>query len=165
MNLGKILVDQNPVPSVCFAAAPGTILHLTAAFRIATGIILMAGTSTSVFVWPGTFNPFSFYAFLFSLRRKSLDVRNACWQVFLTFFLEMGCLLSILQGRVDLFMCSRVLRGGSWNNTPNNSRVSNRNRNNPDNRNNNNGFRVARNLIYNFGQSPVAKRCRRERAH
>ncbi|HNR69638.1 MAG TPA: hypothetical protein PKN04_17020 [bacterium] len=37
-----------------------------------------------------------------------------------------------------------MLRGGSWNNNPNNCRASNRNRNNPDNRNNNNGFRVAR---------------------
>jgi len=35
-------------------------------------------------------------------------------------------------------------RGGSWNNNPNNLRVSNRNRNIPDNRNNNNGFRCAR---------------------
>jgi formylglycine-generating enzyme required for sulfatase activity/serine/threonine protein kinase len=38
----------------------------------------------------------------------------------------------------------RVLRGGSWNNNSRNTRVSNRNRNNPDNRNNNNGFRVCR---------------------
>ncbi|HOH28182.1 MAG TPA: SUMF1/EgtB/PvdO family nonheme iron enzyme, partial [Candidatus Hydrogenedentes bacterium] len=37
----------------------------------------------------------------------------------------------------------RVLRGGSWNNNPDNLRSANRNRNNPDNRNNNNGFRVA----------------------
>ncbi|MCP4468086.1 MAG: SUMF1/EgtB/PvdO family nonheme iron enzyme [Halieaceae bacterium] len=36
----------------------------------------------------------------------------------------------------------RVLRGGSWNNNPDNARASNRNRNNPDNRNNNIGFRV-----------------------
>ena len=36
----------------------------------------------------------------------------------------------------------RVLRGGSWNNNPENARSSNRNRNNPDNRNNNIGFRV-----------------------
>ena len=36
----------------------------------------------------------------------------------------------------------RVLRGGSWNNNPNNCRSANRNNNNPDNRNNNIGFRV-----------------------
>ena len=39
-----------------------------------------------------------------------------------------------------------VLRGGSWNNNPNNLRAANRNRNSPDNRNNNNGFRLARSL-------------------
>ena len=38
---------------------------------------------------------------------------------------------------------SRVLRGGSWNNNPDNVRSANRNRNTTDNRNNNNGFRVA----------------------
>ena len=35
-----------------------------------------------------------------------------------------------------------VLRGGSWNNNPQNCRVANRNRNTPTNTNNNNGFRV-----------------------
>ncbi|MFS0518787.1 SUMF1/EgtB/PvdO family nonheme iron enzyme [Nostoc sp. UIC 10607] len=35
-----------------------------------------------------------------------------------------------------------MLRGGSWNNNPENCRSANRNRNNPDNDNNNNGFRV-----------------------
>jgi hypothetical protein len=35
-----------------------------------------------------------------------------------------------------------VLRGGSWNNTVDNARGSQRNRNHPDNRNDNNGFRV-----------------------
>jgi len=39
-----------------------------------------------------------------------------------------------------------VLRGGSWNNTPNNARAANRNRNDTTNRNNNNGFRLARSL-------------------
>jgi len=34
------------------------------------------------------------------------------------------------------------LRGGSWNNNPNNMRSANRNRNSTDNRNNNNGFRL-----------------------
>jgi hypothetical protein len=38
-----------------------------------------------------------------------------------------------------------VLRGGSWNNNPENARAANRNRNNnPDNRNNNIGFRLLR---------------------
>jgi hypothetical protein len=41
---------------------------------------------------------------------------------------------------------SRVLRGGSWNNNPQNLRSANRNRNQPDNRNNNVGFRVASTL-------------------
>ncbi len=35
-----------------------------------------------------------------------------------------------------------MLRGGSWNNNPDNVRLSARNNNNPDNRNNNIGFRV-----------------------
>jgi formylglycine-generating enzyme required for sulfatase activity len=35
------------------------------------------------------------------------------------------------------------MRGGSWNNNPQNVRVSNRNRNEPTNRNNNIGFRWA----------------------
>jgi len=38
---------------------------------------------------------------------------------------------------------NRVLRGGSWNNSARNCRVSNRNNNSPGNRNNNNGFRLA----------------------
>lgn len=40
----------------------------------------------------------------------------------------------------------RVLRGGSWNNNPNNTRAANRNNNDPANRNNNIGFRVASTL-------------------
>ncbi|NGZ59029.1 MAG: hypothetical protein CV081_00825, partial [Nitrospira sp. LK265] len=36
----------------------------------------------------------------------------------------------------------RMIRGGSWNNKPDNLRVSNRNRNTTDNRNNNIGFRL-----------------------
>ncbi|NEP20236.1 MAG: SUMF1/EgtB/PvdO family nonheme iron enzyme [Leptolyngbya sp. SIO4C1] len=35
-----------------------------------------------------------------------------------------------------------MLRGGSWNNNPDNCRSANRNRNARDNRNNNVGFRV-----------------------
>jgi len=35
------------------------------------------------------------------------------------------------------------MRGGSWNNKPENLRASNRNRNNANNRNNNIGFRLA----------------------
>ena len=42
----------------------------------------------------------------------------------------------------------RVLRGGSWNNNPQNLRSANRNRNNPTNRNNNVGFRVASTLHF-----------------
>ncbi|MBU0656056.1 MAG: SUMF1/EgtB/PvdO family nonheme iron enzyme [Gammaproteobacteria bacterium] len=38
---------------------------------------------------------------------------------------------------------NRVLRGGSWNNTPRNVRSANRNNNTPGNRNNNIGFRLA----------------------
>ena len=37
--------------------------------------------------------------------------------------------------------CCRVVRGGSWNNNPQNLRAANRNRNTTDNRNNNLGFR------------------------
>lgn len=37
-----------------------------------------------------------------------------------------------------------MVRGGSWNNNPQNLRAANRNRNTTDNRNNNIGFRVAR---------------------
>ena len=37
-----------------------------------------------------------------------------------------------------------MVRGGSWNNNPQNLRVSNRNNNTPTNRNNNVGFRCAR---------------------
>ncbi|TLU87725.1 MAG: hypothetical protein FDX21_02570 [Chlorobium sp.] len=36
------------------------------------------------------------------------------------------------------------MRGGSWNNNPDNLRCSARNNNNPANRNNNIGFRVVR---------------------
>ena len=36
-----------------------------------------------------------------------------------------------------------MLRGGAWNNNPQNLRSANRNNNNPTNRNNNNGFRLA----------------------
>jgi formylglycine-generating enzyme required for sulfatase activity len=42
--------------------------------------------------------------------------------------------------------CRRVVRGGSWNNNPDNLRSANRNRNTTDNRNNNLGFRVGRTL-------------------
>ncbi|WP_300340287.1 RNA-directed DNA polymerase [Accumulibacter sp.] len=40
----------------------------------------------------------------------------------------------------------RVLRGGSWNNKPQNARSAKRNRNGTTNRNNNNGFRLASTL-------------------
>jgi hypothetical protein len=52
--------------------------------------------------------------------------------------------------------CRRVLRGGSWNNNPQNLRAANRNRNTPDNRNNNNGFRVGRTLSAGAGAITVA---------
>jgi formylglycine-generating enzyme required for sulfatase activity len=42
---------------------------------------------------------------------------------------------------------ARVLRGGSWNNNPQNLRSANRNRNQPDNRNNNIGFRLASTIM------------------
>ena len=45
-----------------------------------------------------------------------------------------------------VFWCQRntaEMRCGSWNNNPENVRVSNRNRNEPTNRNNNIGFRCA----------------------
>lgn len=44
---------------------------------------------------------------------------------------------------------NRVLRGGSWNNTPANARVANRDNWDPANRNNNVGFRLA-----STGKSP-----------
>jgi len=43
------------------------------------------------------------------------------------------------------------MRGGSWNNNPNNVRVANRNRNNPWKRNTNNGFRAVRTPQEYFG--------------
>ncbi|MGD0094819.1 MAG: SUMF1/EgtB/PvdO family nonheme iron enzyme [Planctomycetota bacterium] len=36
-----------------------------------------------------------------------------------------------------------MLRGGAWNNNPDNCRAAHRNRNNPGNRNTNIGFRLA----------------------
>jgi formylglycine-generating enzyme required for sulfatase activity len=39
------------------------------------------------------------------------------------------------------------MRGGSWNNNPQNCRTTYRNNNRPDNRNNNIGFRLALQLI------------------
>jgi hypothetical protein len=42
--------------------------------------------------------------------------------------------------------CRRVVRGGSWNNNPQNLRSANRNRNTTDNRNNNIGFRLGSTL-------------------
>jgi len=52
--------------------------------------------------------------------------------------------------------CRRVVRGGSWNNTPDNLRSANRNRNTPDNRNNNLGFRLGRTLAAGAGAITVA---------
>jgi hypothetical protein len=52
--------------------------------------------------------------------------------------------------------CRRVLRGGSWNNNPQNLRSANRNRNTTDNRNNNIGFRVGSTLSARAGAITVA---------
>ena len=52
--------------------------------------------------------------------------------------------------------CRRVVRGGSWNNNPQNLRSANRNRNTTDNRNNNNGFRVGSTLSAGAGAITVA---------
>ena len=52
--------------------------------------------------------------------------------------------------------CRRVVRGGSWNNNPQNLRSANRNRNTTDNRNNNLGFRVGRTLTARAGAITVA---------
>ena len=52
--------------------------------------------------------------------------------------------------------CRRVARGGSWNNTPENSRSAYRNRNTPDNRNNNLGFRVGSTLSARAGATKVS---------
>jgi hypothetical protein len=60
-------------------------------------------------------------------------------------------------------LLTRVLRGGAWNNQPQNVACAIRNRNNPDNRNNNIGFRCAKtppgqkekSKIPNFKPRPV----------
>jgi Sulfatase-modifying factor enzyme 1 len=52
----------------------------------------------------------------------------------------------------------RVLRGGSWNNNPDNARSANRNRNNAGNRNNSIGLRLASTLVK---PEPVWSRSRR----
>ncbi len=52
--------------------------------------------------------------------------------------------------------CRRILRGGSWNNTPDNLRSANRNRNTTDTRNNNIGFRLGRTLSARAGAITVA---------
>ena len=46
-----------------------------------------------------------------------------------------------------------MIRGGSWNNKPENLRASNRNRNNTDNRNNNIGFRLVQSARTASGRS------------
>ena len=51
--------------------------------------------------------------------------------------------------------CRRVLRGGSWNNNPQNLRSANRNRNTTGNRNNNIGFRVGSTLSARAGATTV----------
>jgi len=49
-----------------------------------------------------------------------------------------------------------VIRGGSWNNEPENLRSANRNNRNRDNRNNNIGFRLAQSARLSPG-APVFK--------
>lgn len=49
-----------------------------------------------------------------------------------------------------LRLVAAVLRGGSWNNKPDNLRSANRNRNERAKRNNNNGFRLAQSALYNY---------------
>lgn len=46
-----------------------------------------------------------------------------------------------------------MIRGGAWNNNPENLRASNRNRNNTDNRNNNIGFRLVQSARAAGGRS------------
>lgn len=58
----------------------------------------------------------------------------------------------------------RVLRGGSFNNTENNLRAANRNRNNPDNRNDNIGFRVVSSRSSTSPEPPVGRRALRAEA-
>ncbi|MBP7446173.1 MAG: hypothetical protein KA855_14910 [Zoogloea sp.] len=58
-----------------------------------------------------------------------------------------------------------MLRGGAWNNNPDNCRAANRNDNAPDNRNNNIGFRVCRgshivNVPESGGSPPIHRKCR-----
>ncbi len=56
----------------------------------------------------------------------------------------------------------RVLRGGSWNNNPQNCRSAYRNRNNPDNRNDHRGFRV----LLHFQRPGTRRGCaRNSRVH
>ena len=58
----------------------------------------------------------------------------------------------------------RVIRGGSWNNDPQNARSAYRNRNTPENRNNNLGFRLARAQRARWTPrriDPIARRFRR----
>jgi len=53
----------------------------------------------------------------------------------------------------------RVVRGGSWNNNPQNLRSANRNRNDTTNRNNNLGFRVASTLHKSARAVAPIERC------
>jgi hypothetical protein len=53
-----------------------------------------------------------------------------------------------------------VIRGGSWNNKPENLRSANRNRNTPDNRNNNLGFRLAHYTRKALGRAVQGRRGR-----
>ncbi|MBI3398804.1 MAG: hypothetical protein HY026_06195 [Deltaproteobacteria bacterium] len=56
-------------------------------------------------------------------------------------------------------MGCKVLRGGSWNNKPQNLRASNRNRNEPAKRNNNNGFRLSLSFSRQYCHEFVPRCC------
>lgn len=57
-----------------------------------------------------------------------------------------------------------MIRGGSWNNKPENLRPSNRNRNTTDNRNNNLGFRLVQSArTADAGPEPICSRTGRVR--
>src|ERR1700680_3691356 len=81
------------------------------------------------------------------LRRANLGIEK------LRFLLRLAADLRLLEAWTA--PCRRVVRGGSWNNNPQNLRSAKRNRNTTDNRNNNLGFRVGRTLSARAGTITV----------